>query len=102
MKISAIMLLLVAALSTTGCLGAAIASSNKARAHDREAFAKTNLEREAAGLAPLTKAQFMNMGTTTTTTTMVPVTTTTLAPVTTVTTVTPTEPTVTKRHVNIR
>ena len=101
MKISAILLLLVAALSTTGCLGAAIASSNKAKAHDREAFAKTNLEREAAGLAPLTKSQFMNMGTTTTTTTtMVPVTT--LEPVTTVTTVTPNEPTVSKRHVNIR
>lgn len=102
MKITALLLLLVAALSTTGCLGAAIASSNKARAHDREAFAKTNLEREAAGLPPLTKSQFMNMGTATPVTT-VPVTTVVPGTTTTVTTVAPEETTVTKtRHVNIR
>lgn len=54
-------LLLALSLTMTGCIGAALSARGKISAHDREAFAKANAEREAAGLPPLTKKQFMNM-----------------------------------------
>jgi hypothetical protein len=83
MKIIVILSLLAIVMNTTGCFSAAIASSNRAKAHDREAFAKTNVDREAAGLPPLTRDQFMNMASPTSET---------------VTTVTPAETKATKRN----
>ncbi|MFZ4765932.1 MAG: hypothetical protein ACOYMN_13360 [Roseimicrobium sp.] len=61
MKAPATLLLVAAMALATSCIGPAIATSIKASSHDREAFAKMNTEREAAGLAPLTKSQYMNM-----------------------------------------
>lgn len=61
MKITINLLLLTICLSMSSCIGAALSARGKISAHDREAFAKANADREAVGLPPLTKKQFMNM-----------------------------------------
>ena len=81
MKSTITLLLLTISLSFTSCIGPALSARGKISAHDREAFAKANADREAAGLPPLTKKQFMNMETTAPTTRVI--TTTTDSPSTT-------------------
>lgn len=68
MKTTITLLLLTALLSSTNCIGPALAARGKVNAHDREGFAKANIEREAAGLPPLTKDQYLHMESATPTT----------------------------------